>query len=111
ARRVAHEIKNPLTPIALSAERMARQVDRMALPAAGGRVLQECAETIARSVESVKTVVDEFSQFARFPTAQPVRSDLNTVVAGALAVFQDRLTGISIQTTFAGCLPPLSLGP
>ena len=77
ARRVAHEIKNPLTPIALSAERIARQVDRLELPPATDRILHECAATISKSVESVKTLVDEFSQFARFPTAQPVRSDLN----------------------------------
>jgi two-component system, NtrC family, nitrogen regulation sensor histidine kinase NtrY len=109
ARRVAHEIKNPLTPIALSAERMARHVDRLALPAATGRVLQECAATIARSVESVKALVDEFSQYARFPAAQPAPADLNTVVADALALFKDRLDGISIQTSFAPGLPPVNL--
>lgn len=111
ARRVAHEIKNPLTPITLSAERMVRHVGRLQLPPATGRVLQECAETIAKSVESVKSLVDEFSQYARFPTAQPVRSDLNALVAGALAVFQDRLDGISIQTNFAPGLPSVSLDP
>ena len=94
ARRVAHEIKNPLTPIALSAERIARQVDRLELPPATDRILHECAATISKSVESVKTLVDEFSQFARFPTAQPVRCDLNEVVAEALAVFAGRLDGI-----------------
>ena len=111
ARRVAHEIKNPLTPIALSAERMARQLDRLDLPPASGRILRECAETISKSVDSVKTLVDEFSQFARFPSAQPVRSDLNDVVRGALAIFQGRLDGISIQTSFAPNLPPVNLDP
>ncbi len=91
ARRVAHEIKNPLTPIALSAERMARQIDRLELAAAPRRILDECAQTISRSVESVKTLVDEFSQFARFPAAQLVRSDLNEVTREALAIFQGRL--------------------
>ena len=57
----------------------------------------------------MKTLVDEFSQFARFPAAQPVRSDLNEVVAEALAVFQDRLDGIAIQTSFAPGLPPVNL--
>jgi nitrogen fixation/metabolism regulation signal transduction histidine kinase len=109
ARRVAHEIKNPLTPIALSAERMARQLDRIELPPATGRILRECVETISQSVDSVKTLVDEFSQFARFPAAQPVRSDLNDVVRGALAVFHDRLEGISIQTSFAPGLPAVNL--
>ena len=80
ARRVAHEIKNPLTPIALSAERIGRQIERLDLPPASARILHECAATISKSVESVKTLVDEFSQFARFPAAQPVRCDLNEVV-------------------------------
>jgi len=109
ARRVAHEIKNPLTPIALSAERISRQLDRLDLPPPTARIVHECAATIAKSVESVKTLVDEFSQYARFPAAQPVRSDLNEVVAEALAVFRGRLDGISIRTSFAPGLPPVNL--
>ena len=109
ARRVAHEIKNPLTPIALSADRIARQLDRLELPPAADRILHECAATITKSVDSVKTLVDEFSQFARFPSAQPVRSDLNETVIEALAVFEGRLEGISIQTSFAAGLPAVNL--
>ena len=109
ARRVAHEIKNPLTPIGLSAERIARQLERLSLPPAPERILRECSETIAKSVESVKTLVDEFSQFARFPSAQPVRSDLNQVVEEALLVFHGRLEDISIHTSFAPILPPVNL--
>jgi nitrogen fixation/metabolism regulation signal transduction histidine kinase len=109
ARRVAHEIKNPLTPIALSAERIDRQVDRLDLPPAAARIMHECAETIAKSVDSVKTLVDEFSQFARFPAAQPVRSNLNEVVTEALWVFKDRLDGIAIQASFTPGLPPVNL--
>ena len=109
ARRVAHEIKNPLTPIALSAERIERQVDRLVLPAPTGNIIHECTSTIVKSVESVKTLVDEFSQFARFPTAQPVRCDLNEVVAEALQVFQHRLEGIAMRTSFAPGLPPVNV--
>jgi two-component system, NtrC family, nitrogen regulation sensor histidine kinase NtrY len=109
ARRVAHEIKNPLTPIALSAERIERQVDRLTLPAQTDAILHECTSTIAKAVESVKTLVDEFSQFARFPTAQPVRCDLNEVVAEALQVFQHRLEGIEMRTSFAEGLPPVNI--
>jgi PAS domain S-box-containing protein len=109
ARRVAHEIKNPLTPIALSAERIERQMDRVDLPHPAARIIRECADTISKSVDSVKTLVDEFSQFARFPAAQPVRSDLNEVVRDALAVFKDRLEGIAIQTSFAPGLPAVNL--
>jgi PAS domain S-box-containing protein len=111
ARRVAHEIKNPLTPIGLSAERIARQVDRLGLPPAQAAILRECSETISKSVESVKTLVDEFSQFARFPSAQPVRCDLNQVVEEALLVFQGRLEGISVRASFTPNLPPVNLDP
>lgn len=111
ARRIAHEIKNPLTPIALSAERIARQLDRLDLPPAADRILHECAATISKSVESVKMLVDEFSQFARFPAAQPVRCDLNEVVGDALAIFHGRLDGISIRTSFAPGLPFVHIDP
>jgi nitrogen fixation/metabolism regulation signal transduction histidine kinase len=109
ARRVAHEIKNPLTPIALSAERIGRQMDRLELPQPQARIIRECAETISKSVDSVKTLVDEFSQFARFPAAQPVRSDLNDIVRNALAVFAGRLEGIAIQTSYAEGLAAVNL--
>jgi nitrogen fixation/metabolism regulation signal transduction histidine kinase len=109
ARRVAHEIKNPLTPIALSAERIDRQMDRLDLPQPAARIIRECADTISKSVESVKTLVDEFSQFARFPAAQPVRCDLNEIVREALSVFQGRLEGIDIRTSFAPGLPAVNL--
>ncbi|HLI85207.1 MAG TPA: ATP-binding protein [Bryobacteraceae bacterium] len=111
ARRVAHEIKNPLTPIALSAERISRQIERAGLPNGPARIVQDCAITISKSVDSVKLLVDEFSAFARFPTAHPVRCDLNSVVAGALAVFDGRLSGISIRRSFAADLPPVNLDP
>lgn len=109
ARRIAHEIKNPLTPIALSAERIRRQLDRLELPPGTSRIVTECAATIERSVESVKTLVDEFSQFARFPSAQPVRADLNEVVRQALGIFHGRLEGIEIATSFAPGLPAVNL--
>jgi PAS domain S-box-containing protein len=109
ARRVAHEIKNPLTPIALSAERIGRQVERLQLPAGQARIVSECAATIISSVESVKTLVDEFSQYARFPSAQLAPADLNAAVKDALAVFLGRLDGIVTRTDFAGDLPPVNL--
>ncbi len=109
ARRVAHEIKNPLTPIALSAERIARHLDRVELPPATARVVNDCAATIAQSVESVKTLVDEFSQFARFPAAQLAKSDWNQVVRGAIGIFDGRLEGIAIRTSFEEGLPPVNL--
>lgn len=109
ARRVAHEIKNPLTPIALSAERIVRHLERLELPPSTARVVTDCAATIGRSVESVKTLVDEFSQFARFPAAQPVRSDWNEVVRDAIGIFDGRLDGISIRANFEDGLPPVNI--
>lgn len=112
ARRIAHELKNPLTPIALSAERIARQLERApagSMPPEIARILRECSLTISGEVESVKTLVNEFSQFARFPTAQPAPSDLNDVVENALAVFSGRLEGIEIVKEMADQLPPVAL--
>jgi PAS domain S-box-containing protein len=109
ARRVAHEIKNPLTPIALCADRIARQLARPEQTADTRRILQECSATIAREVESVRTLVDEFSQFTRFPAAQPVASDLNEIVDNAVAVFEGRLDGIRLEKDLAPELPSVQV--
>ena len=111
ARRIAHELKNPLTPIALSAERIARLLDRGALTADTQRIIRDCAVTISREVESVKNLADEFSQFSRFPAAQPVSCDLNEVVKNGLGVFADRLTGIDLRVELAPYLPAVEVDP
>jgi two-component system, NtrC family, nitrogen regulation sensor histidine kinase NtrY len=113
ARRVAHEIKNPLTPISLCADRIALQLDRAEHldDAHSQAILRECSVTIAREVESVRALVDEFSQFSRFPTANPVPSDLNEVVETALAVFDGRLTGIHLHKDLAPGLPAVKIDP
>jgi nitrogen fixation/metabolism regulation signal transduction histidine kinase len=108
ARRVAHEIKNPLTPIALCADRIGRQLGRAAGPDTD-RILRECSITISREVETVKTLIDEFSQYARLPAAQPVPSDLNAVVENALSVFAGRLDGIELSTDLAAALPSVNI--
>jgi two-component system, NtrC family, nitrogen regulation sensor histidine kinase NtrY len=109
ARRIAHEIKNPLTPIALCAERVVRQLDRLGIPPDSSRVLRDCCQTILSEVESVKTLVDEFSQFARFPAAQLAICDLNEVVENALAVFDGRLEGIEVRKQLASDLLPVAM--
>jgi two-component system, NtrC family, nitrogen regulation sensor histidine kinase NtrY len=106
ARRVAHEIKNPLTPIALSAERIRRHLDRGSSPdAASLRVLHTCSETIVGAVETLRTLVDEFSTLARFPTAQPAPANINFIVENTLAMFNGRLDSIRVQTFLAVDLP------
>lgn len=111
ARRIAHELKNPLTPIALSAERIARQLDRVQLPAESERVLRQCSAIIAREVGSVKALADEFSQLSRFPAARPVSCDLNQVVREGLELFAGRLEGIHVEIDLAPGLPHVNLDP
>lgn len=111
ARRIAHELKNPLTPIALCAERIARQLDRGVTTPESQRILRECSSTIAREVESVKNLADEFSQFSRFPAAQPVPSDLNEIARTALNVFAGRLDGIDLRMDLASHLPAVNVDP
>jgi len=107
ARRVAHEIKNPLTPISLCADRIARYLLRLSLPPETRAVLEECTQTIQQEVQTVKSLVDEFSQFSRFPTAQPASSDLNEIVESAMAVFAGRLEGIEVNVDLDRTTPPI----
>ncbi len=97
ARRIAHEIKNPLTPILLSSDRIARQVLKLNLEPTVRGILQECTQIIQQEVGTVKSLVDEFSQFSRFPVAQLAPADLNEIVESALGVFAGRLDSITVQ--------------
>lgn len=112
AQRMAHEIKNPLTPIALSAQRIRRRLGgsgvTSALPATDQGVILECAAAIEAEVHSLQRLVDEFSRFARFPHAQPVPCDLNEIITSALHTFDGRLNGIEIRTQL-DVLPTLLL--
>ena len=112
ARRVAHEIKNPLTPIALSAERIHRHLARGAAPdAASLEVIRSCSDTIRNAVETVRTLVDEFSALARFPASRPQPASLNNLVEGALVMFNGRLEGIRVRTQLARDLPAVMADP
>ncbi len=112
ARRVAHEIKNPLTPIALSAERIRRHLERGTPPdAASLKIIGNCADTIGSSVQTVRMLVDEFSALARFPTSRPIPSDINQIVEGALSMFDGRLGGIRVQKLLAPDLPAVHADP
>ena len=117
ARRVAHEIKNPLTPIALSAERMSRLVDRFGITDDPVRrreleeSLDKCTATIVREVGTLGTLVNEFAQFARLPAAQPQEADLNSVVEAALDVFEGRLEGVRIEKDLEGDMPAVFIDP
>ena len=112
ARRIAHEIKNPLTPIQLSSQRLSRFLDRrdpaeIAAPrdAELTRLVQESSRLIEREVATLAALVNEFSQFVRFPIAKLAPTSANTVVHEALEVFSGRLDGISVKTSLADNLP------
>ncbi|MBS1849580.1 MAG: HAMP domain-containing protein [Acidobacteria bacterium] len=112
ARRVAHEIKNPLTPIALSAERIRRHLERGLSPDATSlNTLRGCAETITASVETLRTLVDEFSTLARFPSAKPQPSNVNAIIESTLAMFNGRLEDIQVHTFLAPGLPKVMADP
>ena len=129
ARRIAHEIKNPLTPIQLSAERIARQFrmhgnggqkgDDNLHDGNGGdsletaaikseelnRVVEESTTSITREVAGLKALVDEFSRFARMPDPQKSPTDLNDVIRQTALLYQDRLDGVGLHLELAANLP------
>src|SRR5277367_6376230 len=112
AQRIAHEIKNPLTPIQLSAQRLLRYLERnagsqqaTALRTELEKLVAECAGLIEREVHTLKSLVDAFSQFARFPAARLAPEDVNSIVASALDLFHGRLEGVTVRTELAASLP------
>ncbi len=114
ARRIAHEIKNPLTPIQLSSQRLSRFLDRRTpveiadpLDPELTRLTQECSRLIEREVATLAQLVNEFSQFVRFPTAKLTPTSANTVIQEAVEVFSGRLDGITLKTSLADNLPPV----
>jgi nitrogen fixation/metabolism regulation signal transduction histidine kinase len=137
ARRVAHEIKNPLTPIQLSAERIARnfgigvaQNGSDGASAATGdghraengngsnyqdnheelaRVVEECTTSITREVAGLKALVDEFSRFARMPPPKLELSDVNEVIKQTAQLYADRLDGVELRLQLEAELPSAML--
>jgi PAS domain S-box-containing protein len=109
AQRVAHEIKNPLTPIALSAERIGKHLDRNQPESPA--VIRKCSEVILSCVGTLRTLVDQFSALAQFPAPQPRACDMNQVVEAALAMFAGRLEGITVQRDLTPGLPPVLADP
>jgi two-component system nitrogen regulation sensor histidine kinase NtrY len=109
ARRLAHEIKNPLTPIQLSAERLRRHFG--GAPPQAKALVHECTSTIIGEVESLKGLVDEFSQFARMPSPRTVPSDLAQLITDTIALYNGLFTDVSIEQRFAPGVPLVRLDP
>ncbi|HEX8878717.1 MAG TPA: ATP-binding protein [Candidatus Acidoferrum sp.] len=108
ARRIAHEIKNPLTPIQLSAQRLSRFLEKRDSSQTGASVdselaklVEECSRLIEREVSTLASLVNEFSQFVRFPAAKLAATNPNAIVREAVEVFSERLDGITLKTKFA----------
>ncbi len=105
ARRIAHEVKNPLTPIALSAQRLKRRyAQRLDEP-----VFNECTQMIIDHVELIRNLVNEFSTFARFPTAEPKLNQINDIIEETLALFREGHPEIHFTLTVDELIPPLNI--
>ena len=112
ARRIAHEIKNPLTPIQLSAQRLSRFLEKRDTSEPGApadpelvKLVQECSRLIEREVATLASLVNEFSQFVRFPVAKFSSANANTIVQEAIEVFAGRLDGITLKANLTENLP------
>jgi two-component system nitrogen regulation sensor histidine kinase NtrY len=109
AQRVAHEIKNPLTPIALSAERIRKHVDRPTPDS--DFVIRKCSDVILGSVQTMRRLVNQFASLAQFPTSRPKVCDLNSIVESSLALFAGRIQHIRIVKRLGGGIPPVLADP
>ena len=107
ARRMAHEIKNPLTPVQLSAQRLQRKYgDKLGEE---GSVFKECTQTIIDQVEVLKNLVNEFSRYARMPVTTLTPNDLNAVISEAVTLFVDAHKDIQFEYSPAEGLPRFNL--
>ncbi len=118
ARRVAHEIKNPLTPISLNAELIRRHILRLStlltehqLDSPSPSVIQHSSEVITASVETMRSLVDQFSALAEFPSSRPRPFNLNTIVENSIALFAGRLGNIRVQRDLEPGLPQVLADP
>jgi two-component system nitrogen regulation sensor histidine kinase NtrY len=105
ARRIAHEVKNPLTPIALSAQRLKRKYAQFV----DDTIFEECTETIISQVELIRNLVNEFSSFARFPSANPIPCHLMPIVEETLALYREGHSGINFKINNTSDIPILNI--
>jgi two-component system, NtrC family, nitrogen regulation sensor histidine kinase NtrY len=125
ARRLAHEIRNPLTPIQLSAERALRRYKQLPLPSGEeieseahkaafvsfDSLLEECVRTITEEANSLKNLVDEFSRFARLPEVKPEDADLHRILENTLSLYNGRIQDVKLVRVLGDDIPLLRLDP
>ncbi|MFN3477316.1 MAG: sensor histidine kinase, partial [Candidatus Methylomirabilales bacterium] len=109
ARRIAHEIKNPLTPIKLSTQRLRKKFIEGAPDY--NQIFEECTRTIIQEVEGLKGLVDEFSRYARMPSSNPQPGHLLPVVEKVVALYADLRKGVKVRADLDPDLPPVNLDP
>ena len=109
AQRIAHEIKNPLTPIQLSAQRLRRRLSRT--PGDDTQLVEECTGTIIREVDGLRRLVDEFSRFARMPTPVAKPTDVRPLVDSVVALFRESHPRLTLVARHPGDLPLLAVDP
>jgi two-component system nitrogen regulation sensor histidine kinase NtrY len=109
AQRIAHEIKNPLTPIQLSAQRLRRRLAKS--NADEQRLVTECTETIIQEVDGLKRLVDEFSRFARMPVISPRPTDVRPLIETVASLYRESHPGLTVATRHAEDLPLLDVDP
>jgi two-component system nitrogen regulation sensor histidine kinase NtrY len=107
ARRIAHEIKNPLTPIQLSAQRLRKRY--LSRFSDDEKVFDECTEMIIKSVDDLKNLVNEFSNFARMPAIQPEPNDLNAIIRETLTLYQEAHRGVRFDFVPDNSLPQMKI--
>lgn len=105
ARRIAHEVKNPLTPITLSAQRLKRKYSKIVDEA----IFDECTKLIISHVELIRNLVNEFSAFARFPTAEPKPCELPPIVEETVALYREGLPNIDFHVVVQDDIPIMNL--
>ncbi len=105
ARRVAHEVKNPLTPITLSAQRLKRKYSKIV----NEPVFDECTRMIIDHVELIRNLVNEFSAYARFPAAQPQQCNLNNIIEETIALYREGHENILFTVDLDDSMPYVSL--
>ena len=108
AKRIAHEIKNPLTPVRLSAERLQRKYGDK-IEEGSDSVFHECTRTIISQVDVLKNLVNEFSRFARLPVTNPSPNNLNMVVEESVILFQDAHKDIDFEFRKDADMPVLNI--
>lgn len=124
ARRMAHEIKNPLTPIHLSAERALKRYKQLVSSLEAGApeqtrtelakfdtLLAECVQVIIQEVDSLKRLVDEFSRFARLPEIRFEDANVNRILENALSLYDERIHDVLVQKNLDPAVPDVSLDP